>query len=183
MKKSKLFRAVTILTILMMCNLVFLGCFGKFALTHKVVDVNTQIEGKVPQSLVCAIFIILPVYGIAFLIDWIILNVIEFYTEEYLATAEEEVIHTKVGKKAIMKKSKNEMSFEIYENDSLVNTLVISKSTDGKFTAKMLDAKDTVVDTVSARDLPSGGVYMAHGDSTEVMSSEKVNELVGGHIN
>ena len=166
-----------------MCNIVFLGCFGKFALTHKVVDFNSQVEGKVPKSLVCAIFIILPVYGIAFLVDWIILNVIEFYTGENPATAEEEVIHSKDGKKAIMKTSKNEMTFEIYENEILINTLVISKTTDGKFTAKMLDAKDAVVDTVSARDLPSGGAYMAHGNEVEIISSERVNQLTDGYIN
>ena len=182
MKKSKLFRAVTILTVLTMFNLVFLGCFGKFALTHKVVDFNTQVEGKVPQSLVCAIFIILPVYGIAFLIDWIILNVIEFYTGENPATAEEEVIHSKDGKKAVMKTSKNEMTFEIYENDTLINKLVISKSPDGKFTTQIFDAKDAVVDIVSARDLPSGGVYLAHGDKAEVLTSERVVELTGGQI-
>ena len=57
------------------------GCFGSFALTHKVYDFNKDVdENKWMQELVFLAFIILPVYGLASWGDAIIFNTIEFWT-------------------------------------------------------------------------------------------------------
>ncbi len=57
------------------------GCFGSFALTHKVYDFNTEVsDNEWVQELVFLVFIWLPVYGLASWGDAIIFNSIEFWT-------------------------------------------------------------------------------------------------------
>lgn len=61
------------------------GCFGKFSLVRKVYDINKgimgdDITGRLVRTLVMYVFYFIPVYGIAGLIDVVILNLIEFWT-------------------------------------------------------------------------------------------------------
>ncbi len=62
------------------------GCFGKFALVRKVYGFNDSINAgsglinRFVKTLVFYVFCFLPVYGIAGLIDVVILNLIEFWT-------------------------------------------------------------------------------------------------------
>lgn len=62
------------------------NCFGKFALVRKVYSFNDSINAgsgllnRFVKTLVYYAFIFLPVYGIAGLVDVIILNLIEFWT-------------------------------------------------------------------------------------------------------
>lgn len=57
------------------------GCYGKFPLTKAVYKLNGNItNNKIIHSIIFWIFIILPVYDLAFLVDAIILNLIEFWT-------------------------------------------------------------------------------------------------------
>jgi len=61
------------------------GCFGKFALTRKVYQWNESIAGddlggKFVKTLVMYGLFIVPVYEVAGTIDFIILNLIEFWT-------------------------------------------------------------------------------------------------------
>jgi len=56
------------------------GCYGKMALTRKVYQVNGQVSEKHLRSLVTWAFILVPVYGISALADFIVFNTIEFWT-------------------------------------------------------------------------------------------------------
>lgn len=56
------------------------GCFGEFALVRKVYNWNSEIGGKFVNTLVFYGLNILPVYGIAGLVDFVILNLIEFWS-------------------------------------------------------------------------------------------------------
>jgi hypothetical protein len=56
------------------------GCYGSFKLTKKVYDFNGSFSNIVLKEVVFLAFIILPVYGLAMLVDAIILNLIEFAT-------------------------------------------------------------------------------------------------------
>jgi len=59
------------------------GCYGKFALTRKVYELNGQItDNKFVHSLVMIGFYIVPIYGLAALGDVLIFNVIEFWAGE-----------------------------------------------------------------------------------------------------
>lgn len=70
----------------MVSTLVFsTGCFGKFALTKKIYEFNDSLggddmTGKVIKSLVMWAMWIIPVYGVGVWVDFVILNLIEFWT-------------------------------------------------------------------------------------------------------
>lgn len=56
------------------------GCYGKFALTSKVYDVNGQVKDKFLRSGLTWILVIIPVYKVSFLVDFIVFNTIEFWS-------------------------------------------------------------------------------------------------------
>ena len=60
--------------------LIGTGCFGKFTLTRELYKFNSKVEDKFVRSLVFDVLVILPVYEVAGLVDWAVLNVIEFWT-------------------------------------------------------------------------------------------------------
>jgi hypothetical protein len=63
------------------------GCFGSFALTHKLYGFNQGVSGnKFIRWLVFLGFVILPVYEVIILADGLVLNSIEFWTGERLAS-------------------------------------------------------------------------------------------------
>lgn len=56
------------------------GCFGQFALTRKLYGFNKDIsEDKVIRSIATWVMIIIPVYAVGGLVDFIVLNPIEFF--------------------------------------------------------------------------------------------------------
>lgn len=56
------------------------GCYGKFALTRKVYTMNGQVGDKFLRSGLTWVFLIVPVYGIAGLADFVVFNTIEFWS-------------------------------------------------------------------------------------------------------
>lgn len=75
MKRLLLFATTILLT-----GSILTGCYGKFALTRKVYEVNGQVSDKFLRSGLTWIFIFVPVYGIAALVDFIAFNTIEFWS-------------------------------------------------------------------------------------------------------
>ena len=56
------------------------GCFGRFRLVNGVYDFNKSAsDSMVVRSLVTFALVVIPVYFFAFLIDWIVLNVVDFF--------------------------------------------------------------------------------------------------------
>jgi hypothetical protein len=59
------------------------GCYGSFALTRWVYDFNGKVtDNKFVHSIVTWAFLIVPVYSIAGFVDFVVLNMIEFWTEQ-----------------------------------------------------------------------------------------------------
>lgn len=57
------------------------ACMGKFVLTEKLFGWNKSVSpSKGTQSLVMMVLILIPVYELAFIGDWVIFNTIEFWT-------------------------------------------------------------------------------------------------------
>lgn len=57
------------------------GCFGEFALVRKVYEWNDDVsDSKFVKTLLFYVMNIIPVYGIASMIDVVILNLIEFWS-------------------------------------------------------------------------------------------------------
>jgi hypothetical protein len=56
------------------------GCFGRFRAVQAVYDFNKEASpNPVVRSLVTFALVVIPVYFVAFLIDWIVLNVVDFF--------------------------------------------------------------------------------------------------------
>ena len=55
------------------------GCFGRFRAMNAVYDFNKSASSNtVVRSLVLFAMLVIPVYEVAFLIDWIVLNTLDF---------------------------------------------------------------------------------------------------------
>ena len=125
------------------------GCFGKFQLTRKVYDINKGIDEKYTRSVVTWIFVIVPVYGIAALLDFLIFNTIEFWSGENPVTSAP-VTKTYAGGdgKAVLTLAREGgatvATVERYEGNALVSTLRIRDDGRGKVTAVESAAGATV---------------------------------------
>jgi hypothetical protein len=65
------------------CALAASGCFGKFGATNALYDWNTEVsDNKWLRWLVFLVLAILPVYGLFILADVLVLNTIEFFTDD-----------------------------------------------------------------------------------------------------
>ncbi|HEY3490355.1 MAG TPA: DUF3332 family protein [Candidatus Deferrimicrobiaceae bacterium] len=58
------------------------GCYGKFQLTRMIYDLNRSVEDKYVRSAVTWAFVIVPVYGFSAFLDFVVFNVVEFWTGE-----------------------------------------------------------------------------------------------------
>ena len=65
---------------LLLAGLLLSSCFGNFALTRTVYDLNSRVKNPYLQSAVTWLFIYIPVYGVAAAADFLVLNVIQFWT-------------------------------------------------------------------------------------------------------
>ncbi|WCL49714.1 DUF3332 family protein [Leptospira sp. GIMC2001] len=80
-------KIITLLTIVGISLTSVLNCFGKFALTRTVYTFNTGIgnaswTGKIVRTLVMYVYFLIPIIaGLVWLIDVLILNLIEFWTD------------------------------------------------------------------------------------------------------
>ncbi len=115
---------------LSMCILALTGCYGKFNLTRKVYEINGSVKDKFLRSAVTWAFIIIPVYGIAALLDFIVFNTVEFWTgSNPMAEGEKEFFYAHKNELFYIKaKKQNEMvTYKIrhYKEDKLVDTLDI----------------------------------------------------------
>lgn len=77
MKRS--FRMIALLMALVFSVSAVSGCYGGFVLTKKVYKWNGTVGGKFVNSLVMWGLFILPVYEICGIVDFLILNTIEFW--------------------------------------------------------------------------------------------------------
>ena len=60
--------------------MLFASCYGSFALTRKLYTWNGKVGSKFVNTAVMWVMMIIPVYGLAGTIDFIILNTLEFWT-------------------------------------------------------------------------------------------------------
>jgi hypothetical protein len=79
-------------------SMLFSSCIGSFPLFHKVLDWNQSVGEKWVNELVFLVLNIVPVYPVAFFLDTVILNSIEFWTgESPIADLGTKTIETKNG--------------------------------------------------------------------------------------
>jgi hypothetical protein len=96
-----------------LASFLFTGCFGKFELTRKLYGFNQSFGNKYVKSLVTWVLIWVQIHTIAALVDFGILNVIEFWTGSNPAAMnddqKEEKIVIKDGQSYKITVTKNKM--------------------------------------------------------------------------
>lgn len=106
------------------------GCYGKMALTKKVYQVNGQVGDKFLRSLVTWVFIIVPVYQISALVDFVLFNTIEFWSgHNPVAQGEKDFQYSENGDTFKVHAQKNgdmlRYTFNRYHGDTYLDTLTI----------------------------------------------------------
>lgn len=125
MKKVKMMVAVTAMGAVLVTQT---GCFGKFALTRKVYEINNQVSSdKFVKSLVTWIFVIVPVYEIAAFADFVLLNVIEFWTGSNPVAMQEGQMEQQIvernGEKFQITATKNKFHIEQLSGENVGKTI------------------------------------------------------------
>ncbi len=148
------------------------GCYGSFALTKKLYDWNGSVSNdKFVKSLVFWALMIIPVYGVASLVDAVILNLIEFWTGSNPVSMQpgqhEEQLVTKGGVTYRMVATKNrftitpmngpkkgqpvqlnfderEMSWSYDANGTHTQLARIEQNSDGGFVAALRSGMQTI---------------------------------------
>ena len=114
------------------------GCFGKFQLTRKLYDVNQSIDEKYIRSAATWIFII--PYALTGILDFVIFNVIEFWTgENPAASAPVTKVYAQGNGKTVLTLSRDGSAtvavIERYEGERLVSTLRVRDDGRGRVAA------------------------------------------------
>jgi hypothetical protein len=110
------------------------GCYGKMALTRKVYQVNGEVHDKYLRSLVTWVFIIVPVYGVSALADFILFNTIEFWSgKNPVASGEKNFQYTENGQRYQVnaRKSGDTVCYKIdrYKGTNYLDSLSINWDT------------------------------------------------------
>ncbi len=179
MRKTSL-RPVAAALALMFIGSASAGCFGKFGLTKKVLDWNASLGNKFVVSLVFFILLVVPVYEISTLVDWALLNVIEFWTGSNpvgMAPGEtkERLVINDDGTQLRMTISDqgNAMRVEITEVGKATKVMQFRRTADGM---EMVDGSGALVASMQS-DAAQLMVTGANGQILGVKSQADVNEL------
>jgi len=148
------------------------GCFGKFQLTRKLYDINQSIDEKYVRSAATWLFVI--PYAVTGLLDFVIFNVIEFWTgENPVAEAKVTKVYAQGDGRTVLTLSRDGSAtvavIERYEGERLVSTLRVRDDGRGKVAA--VETAGGKVREVSAVAASDGSVDVtvstAAGASTE----------------
>ena len=106
------------------------GCYGKMALTKKVYKINGEVSDKYLRSLVTWVLVIVPVYEVSALADFVLFNTIEFWSgKNPIASADKEFQYSENGQtyKVHARKSGDTITYRIkhYSGDTYLDTLAI----------------------------------------------------------
>jgi len=108
------------------------SCYGRFQLVRNVYEANSSVKDKYARSAVTWLFVIIPVYGFAGLIDFLVLNVIEFWQGKNPARGgTDPVIKTaQIGADRFVQTLRHrdgatEMTVERFRDGALVERLVL----------------------------------------------------------
>ena len=145
------------------------GCFGKFQLTRKLYDINQSIDEKYVRSAATWLFVI--PYAVTGLLDFVVFNVIEFWSgENPVASAPVTKVYAQGNGKAVLTLSRDGSAtvavIERYEGERLVSTLRVRDDGRGKVAAVETAAGGKVREVV-ALAAPDGSVDVTVATATD----------------
>ncbi len=163
-------------------SVLLAGCFGKFTLVRGLYQFNKQVEDKFVRSLVFDIMVIVPVYEVAGLIDWAVLNVIEFWTGKNPVVIKITEID---GERFVQTLSRAadggvQMRIERYSGATLVDTLVVSNGPEaGRATAERTIAASGERERLMVEERDGGATVVRMGDAAPVplIATASVDEV------
>jgi hypothetical protein len=128
------------------------GCFGKFQLTRKLYDINQSIDEKYVRSAATWIFVI--PYAVTGLLDFVVFNVIEFWSgENPVAEAKVTKVYAQGNGRTVLTLSRDGSAtvavIERYEGEEPVSTLRVRDDGAGKVTAVEMAAGKKVREVVA----------------------------------
>jgi hypothetical protein len=128
------------------------GCFGKFQLTRKLYDINQSIDEKYIRSAATWVFVI--PYAVTGLLDFVVFNVIEFWTgENPVVEAKVTKVYAQGNGRTVLTLSRDGSAtvavIERYEGGEPVSTLRVRDDGAGKVTAVEMAAGKKVRDVVA----------------------------------
>ncbi len=154
------FRVIALFLVLSTLCLATASCMGGFELTRKLYNWNKSMN-KWVASIVLFLFIVIPVYGIVGLVDWIVLNTIEFYSGSNPVASAEAVTKTANidGTQVTMTMHPGEdLNVDIVSVDQNGNRkeMTVRSTEDGMVAQVEENGLDTVIE---ARQSEDGGLY------------------------
>jgi len=160
------------------------GCFGKFQLTKKLYDINQSIDEKYVRSAATWIFII--PYALTGILDFVLFNVIEFWTgENPVVSAPVTKVYAHGNGRTVLALSRDGSAtvavIERYEGEKLVSTLRVRDDGRGKVAAVETAAGEKVreISAVAASDgAVDVTVATAAGTDTERYASTAIRARV-----
>lgn len=145
------------LMVLVLFATSLLGCYGKFALTRNLYTMNGEVGNKYLRSGLTWVLLILPVYAIAGLADFIVLNTVEFWsgtnpvaegekTFQYVDGADRYNIHAR--------KSGDNVTYTItrYSIDSYADSLQIDWNKNQDSASSHFSSGETVAENFVVRE-------------------------------
>ena len=135
-------------------SLLFSSCIGSFALWNQLKDWNQGIGNKFVNELVFLAFNIIPVYGVAYFADVVVLNSIEFWsgsnpladvgtTKTVKGENGEYLIRTNENGYSISKKGEDVSIDLVYNQEN--RTWLMTMNEDGTITVKLQDGNTVTV--------------------------------------
>jgi len=133
------------------------GCYGKMALTKKVYALNGSVQDKFVRSLVTWAFVIVPVYGVSALVDFVLFNTIEFWSgKNPVAQGEKDFKYAANGEtyQVHATKSGDKVNYQIscYQGTTFRNTLSIDWNVKTGNSSAILNDKAGCTEFFAVRD-------------------------------
>src|SRR3972149_4374036 len=159
MGKSRLGKVVALVLVVSVGVVFSAGCFGKFQLTRKVYDINKSVEDKYLRSAVTWLLVIIPVYGLAGFLGFILFNVIEFWSgENPIVSGPQTRVYAKGDDRAVMTIDREDgatvATVARYRAGSLVSTMRIRDDGGGPGAGRLSRGC-----TIGPRGHPPGGRF------------------------
>ena len=127
------------------------GCYGSYACFNKLLSWNGTLGNKWLNSIVHFAMWVIPVYGIATFVDFLVLNTVEFWTGSNPLAAGD----------------------SYYEQDAQGNTIAAVKNADGSMTVEMTTAAGEKAVMTLQRDENVIRALDAEGNVVAVRELEK----------
>ena len=159
------------------------GCFGKFALVRKVYGFNESVGDKWLRSLLMFALVVIPVYQVAGFFDYVILNVIEFWSGKNPASAALEPAEAKekvavapdgTRLRMVLDASGDRLLLEITRPGEKVSVLALRRSESG---AELRDGQGTLLSVLTVTAFGGAEVRDAAGGLLLEKQPQQLGEL------